>query len=78
MSMGNYSTGQIAYFKAPPQMSKQQLIDAAHDEMNVLKKNIWPRFLFKAVGWANNFPVFFPPDAVMGRALTGAHGCVLL
>jgi len=74
MSMGNYSTGQNAYLKCAPTMSAQQLVSAAHDEMNTLKKNIWPRILFKLLGWANNFPMFFIPDSVLAASLSGAHG----
>jgi hypothetical protein len=74
MSMGNFSTGLVAYFKSAENLNHQQLIDAAHDEMNTLKKNIWPRIGFKILSWCNNLPMFFPSDNVIAKSLTSSHG----
>jgi len=75
MSMGNYSTGLIAFLKCDSMMSHQQLIDAAHDEMNTIKKNIWPRIGFKLLSWVNfNVPGLFPSDEFNGKFLDASYG----
>jgi NRPS condensation-like uncharacterized protein len=74
MTMGNFSTVVAAYFKSAENLSRQQLIDAAHDEMNLLKRNIWPRINFKLLGWCNNLPMFFPGDGLITKLLTNGHG----
>lgn len=73
--MENQSTGMTAYFRTSTDQSAQALIDAAHDEMQSIKRSFWSKVGFQVLNFALRVPALLPSKDswLIDRAFTSYH-----
>jgi hypothetical protein len=73
--MENQTTGMTAFFRTSADQSAEALIDAAHDEMQSVKRSFWATLAFHILNFLFRVPAFVPSKDswFLDRALTSAH-----